>query len=303
MGRPISGSRTDRSASRTCCSVTTRTSSRLSWSTRCEPCVLPWYGRGTASSMPARTEARRCRRVSPRRSRSTRRSPTTPGSGCTDTSGSRGGRSPSASSRPGSRCTRTRSGRTCGVWRRRASSGARCIGRRPWAGPRPCTSPSSAPTATRVTSACWPRSWPGSRPARGPALAPSAWRGSGAQYLAVRGGPKPGTRAAGRLGLAVLQEAMASAGFDPRFRRGPDGSVEVTLRDCPFRELLDDHRELVCAVHRGLVEGMLAALRPPLELRSFSPLAERIDVPARGRRSSVLTSFGLAPQGHRRTGR
>ena len=68
---------------------------------------------------------------------------------------------------------------------------------------------------------------------------------------------------------------MSSAGFDPRFRRAPDGSVEVTLRDCPFRELLDDHRELVCAVHRGLVEGMLAALKPPLELRSFSPLTER----------------------------
>jgi hypothetical protein len=31
----------------------------------------------------------------------------------------------------------------------------------------------------------------------------------------------------------------------------------------------------VCAVHRGLVEGMLAALKPPLELRSFSPLTER----------------------------
>ncbi|MCI0633323.1 MAG: helix-turn-helix domain-containing protein [Actinobacteria bacterium] len=95
------------------------------------------------------------------------------------------------------------------------------------------------------------------------------------EYLAVRGGPKPGTRAAGRLGLAVLQEAMASAGFDPRFRRAHDGSVEVTLRDCPFRELLDDHRDLVCAVHRGLVEGMLAALKPPLELTSFSPLTER----------------------------
>ena len=95
------------------------------------------------------------------------------------------------------------------------------------------------------------------------------------EYLAVRGGPKPGTRAAARHSLAVLQEAMASAGFDPRFRREKDGSVEVTLRDCPFRELLEDHRELVCAIHRGLVEGMLGALKPPLELRTFSPLAER----------------------------
>jgi predicted ArsR family transcriptional regulator len=93
------------------------------------------------------------------------------------------------------------------------------------------------------------------------------------EYLAIRGGPKPGTRASH--GLAVLQEAMASAGFDPRFHRGRGGRVEVTLRDCPFRDLLEDHRELVCSVHRGLIEGMLGALKPPLSLAEFEPLAER----------------------------
>jgi len=105
------------------------------------------------------------------------------------------------------------------------------------------------------------------------------------EYLAIRGGPKPGTRAASP--LAVLQEAMASAGFDPRFRRGSGGRVEVTLRDCPFRDLLDDHRDLVCSVHRGLVEGMLGALKPPLVLADFEPLAERgtCRLVARGRRS------------------
>jgi predicted ArsR family transcriptional regulator len=104
------------------------------------------------------------------------------------------------------------------------------------------------------------------------------------EYLAIRVGPKPGTRAASP--LAVLQEAMASAGFDPRFRRGSGGRVEVTLRDCPFRDLLDDHRDLVCSVHRGLVEGMLGALKPPLALVEFEPLAERgtCRLVARGRR-------------------
>ena len=51
------------------------------------------------------------------------------------------------------------------------------------------------------------------------------------------------------------------------------GRVEITLRDCPFRDLLDEHRELVCAVHRGLLEGMLAA-SAALALRAFEPLAE-----------------------------
>jgi predicted ArsR family transcriptional regulator len=79
------------------------------------------------------------------------------------------------------------------------------------------------------------------------------------EYLAVQGGPKPGTRLPAVRNLAVLQEAMAQGGFDPRFRRGGEGTVEISLRDCPFRDLLDDHREL----------------RPPLVLASFEPLAER----------------------------
>jgi predicted ArsR family transcriptional regulator len=73
----------------------------------------------------------------------------------------------------------------------------------------------------------------------------------------------------------MLQEALAEAGFTPRFRRTGTPAIEISLRDCPFRDLLDEHRELVCAVHRGLLEGILSGARPPLELVSFEPLAER----------------------------
>jgi predicted ArsR family transcriptional regulator len=105
------------------------------------------------------------------------------------------------------------------------------------------------------------------------------------QYLTIQGGPKPGTRLPAGRNLAVLQEAMAEAGFDPRFRRSGRGVVQITLRDCPFRDLLEDHRALVCDIHRGLVEGMLGALKPPLALTSFQPLAERTvcRLEARGR--------------------
>jgi predicted ArsR family transcriptional regulator len=73
----------------------------------------------------------------------------------------------------------------------------------------------------------------------------------------------------------MLQEAMAEAGFEPRFRRQGAKAVEVTLRSCPFRDLVDEHRELVCALHRGLVEGMLGGLKPPLALKEFKPFVER----------------------------
>jgi len=95
------------------------------------------------------------------------------------------------------------------------------------------------------------------------------------RYLVIRSGPRPGVRLAAARNLALLQGAMASAGFDPRFRRRGRQAVEVALRDCPFRDLVEDHRELACSVHRGLVEGMLGSLQPPLALEEFHPLVER----------------------------
>lgn len=97
-------------------------------------------------------------------------------------------------------------------------------------------------------------------------------------YLVGRSVPKPGARRPAGPNLAVLQEALAEAGFEPRFRRRSARTVEITLRECPFRDLLDEHRDLVCAVHRGLLEGMLGASRPPMVLESFEPQAERTSV-------------------------
>lgn len=94
-------------------------------------------------------------------------------------------------------------------------------------------------------------------------------------YLVAQGGPKPGVRLPARRNLALLQESMAKAGFEPRFRRQSSSAIEVTLRDCPFKDLADDHRDLVCTLHRGLLEGMLEGLKPSLALREFHPFAER----------------------------
>jgi predicted hydrocarbon binding protein len=94
-------------------------------------------------------------------------------------------------------------------------------------------------------------------------------------YLIAQGRPKPGTKAPAGRNLASLQEAMARAGFDTRFRRRSGDAVEVTLRACPFKDLADDHRDLVCTLHRGLIEGILAGLQPALAVKEFVPFADR----------------------------
>jgi len=94
-------------------------------------------------------------------------------------------------------------------------------------------------------------------------------------YLIAQGKPRPGSRPPAGVNLALLQEAMARAGFDPRCRRTGGRAVEITLRDCPFRDLADEHRELVCTLHRGLLEGIVGGVTPPLAIRSFKPFAER----------------------------
>lgn len=93
-------------------------------------------------------------------------------------------------------------------------------------------------------------------------------------YLVARDVLKPGARSPAGRNLAVLQEAMARAGFDPRFRRTGASAVQITMRDCPFRDLLEEHRDLVCRVHRGLLEGMLAEVKPPMRLADFRPTTE-----------------------------
>jgi predicted ArsR family transcriptional regulator len=92
-------------------------------------------------------------------------------------------------------------------------------------------------------------------------------------FLMARHASPPGARRPGP-NLAALRDAMAEAGFDPRFRRRGNGSIEIALRSCPFRDLLEEHRELACTVHQGLLEGMLESARPRLHLRSFEPLAD-----------------------------
>jgi predicted ArsR family transcriptional regulator len=69
-------------------------------------------------------------------------------------------------------------------------------------------------------------------------------------------------------GKADLSGALAEQGYEPR--RGEDGVIR--LRNCPFHQLAEHHRDVVCGMNLGLIEGILTGLgtdglRPVLDPR------------------------------------
>jgi predicted ArsR family transcriptional regulator len=57
-------------------------------------------------------------------------------------------------------------------------------------------------------------------------------------------------------GNAGLDVALAGHGYEPQ--RGKDGVIR--LRNCPFRQLAEHHKDVVCGMNLGLIEGIVAGL-------------------------------------------
>lgn len=68
----------------------------------------------------------------------------------------------------------------------------------------------------------------------------------------VESAGQPGTEAAAA--DAALERVLTELGFAPE-RTGD----EIELRACPFRDAARQHPEVVCSVHRGLVNELLSA--------------------------------------------
>ncbi len=95
---------------------------------------------------------------------------------------------------------------------------------------------------------------------------------------AVEAGREHGALDAGRPDrTGACQEALlaelAELGFDPASVT-EEASLTVAFTRCPFRELAEAHPELVCSLHRGLVEGFLDA-RGDGSVVTFHDLADR----------------------------
>jgi predicted ArsR family transcriptional regulator len=75
--------------------------------------------------------------------------------------------------------------------------------------------------------------------------------------------------------LEALVDELADLGFDPVV--GDDGTVTtVGFTHCPFRELAESFPDLVCHLHRGIVEGIVQGV-PDAEVavEAFATLLDR----------------------------
>lgn len=73
--------------------------------------------------------------------------------------------------------------------------------------------------------------------------------------------------------VAAVVQSLGEMGFEswPTFDAG---DVRIDVTSCPFLEVATRHLPVVCAVHRGLMEGLLDELGAPVRVAGLEPLVE-----------------------------
>lgn len=107
------------------------------------------------------------------------------------------------------------------------------------------------------------------RPGRSAAAAGEKW----GRYLAER--PAPLEHVDAEDGLRRLTKVLDDVGFAPGPVTGTDsGERAVPLRHCPFREIAEKDREVVCSLHLGLMRGVLKETGAPVGVARLEPFVE-----------------------------
>lgn len=70
-----------------------------------------------------------------------------------------------------------------------------------------------------------------------------------------------------------LVELLAELGFEPEPAYSPR-TREIRLRHCPFQNLAEEHGEVICSLHLGLMQGALSAMRAPVTVGRLDPFVE-----------------------------
>ena len=62
---------------------------------------------------------------------------------------------------------------------------------------------------------------------------------------------------------------LAEHGFEPERENG-----DILMRRCPFHDLAEQHGDVVCSVHLGLVRGALTEIGAPVTVTRLEPFVE-----------------------------
>ncbi|HET8600223.1 MAG TPA: helix-turn-helix domain-containing protein [Segeticoccus sp.] len=111
------------------------------------------------------------------------------------------------------------------------------------------------------------------QPGRASLEAGRAW----GRYLSQR--PVPFQQVDTEETVDQLLGVLSEIGFDPERDDQPDDQHDDTgqrirLRHCPFREVAKEHRDVVCAIHLGLMQGALSEMESPLTADRLDPFVE-----------------------------
>lgn len=105
------------------------------------------------------------------------------------------------------------------------------------------------------------------QPEKGALRAGEEW----GRYLAEP--PAPFQRVDAVAATRQLVETLDDIGFAPE-ATSTGGKRKILLHHCPFREVAEQHQDIVCSIHLGLMRGMLAELGAPLTAARLDPFVE-----------------------------
>ena len=87
--------------------------------------------------------------------------------------------------------------------------------------------------------------------------------------------PPPYQRLTTEEAIEKVTAIMEELGFAPQAEAGDGaGKYRLCLRQCPFREVAQQHQDVICSLHLGLMRGALARMRAPVSADRLDPFAE-----------------------------
>ena len=87
--------------------------------------------------------------------------------------------------------------------------------------------------------------------------------------------PPPYQRLTAEEAITKLTAIMEELGFAPQPEADEGGGrYRLCLRQCPFREVAQQHQNVICSLHLGLMRGALARMRAPVTADRLDPFVE-----------------------------